>query len=507
MGIVKRQSIKYTFISVIGSMIGALSILYIYPLSIENYGLSQAVANFSLFLVPFIGFNANAVVINFYNPQKKDPNSILLLGFLLSAIFSVIFLIVYFLVIKPNLHNLEHLGINPHVFRDNSTYILAIGILLVFIGTLNSHSNNLRRAVVPNILINIGLKVFTPILILGTYYKIIDSDQIPLGMMIFYASIFILLFLYVWRLGGLPHQISLGDFANFQDKTILKYTLISGLTGLASIVATKIDIIAISGIKSLSDVGKYSLPYFMASLIEIPLGGIASISSPLISQFLKNNQQIELDSLLKKASNSLFLSGTIIFTLLYAIFPDLILISNKPQVFQDGLMIFIIVGAAKLIDMVTSLNTQAISYSKHYTYNLYFVIITSICNLFFTYYFTKTYGIIGTAFSILFSITLFNALKFWVLYLKMNLNPFSKSTLIILGIFVFQILLISNLPLTFAPLINIVLKSIIVFGTFLLLITWLRPSEDVNELLYGKNGVLKNGLSIKKIKELLGFKK
>ena len=90
-------------------MIGALSILYIYPLSIEDYGLSQAIANFSLFLVPFIGFNANAVVINFYNPHKKDPNSILLLGFFLSAIFSVIFLIVYFLVIKPNLHNLERL--------------------------------------------------------------------------------------------------------------------------------------------------------------------------------------------------------------------------------------------------------------------------------------------------------------------------------------------------------------------------------------------------------------
>lgn len=486
-------------------MIGALSILYIYPLSIENYGLSQAIGNFSLFLVPFIGFNANAVVINFYDHNKKDPNTILLLGFFLSAIFSVIFLIFYFLLIKPNLNSLTLLGVNPAVFNTYSFYILAMGILMVFIGTLNNQSNNLRRAVIPNLLSNVGLKIFTPLLILGTYFGIIEKDQIPMGLLVFYVLIFVLLSLYLWNLGGFPKKVSLMDIQYFKNSAVLKYSLISGLTGIASILATKIDIIAISGIKSLEDVGKYSLPYFMASLIEIPLGGIASISSPLISQYLKNDQHFELDTLLKKASNSLFLSGIFIFTVLYAIFPDLILISNKPQVFRDGLVIFIIIGVAKLIDMVTSLNTQTVSYSKYYSFNLYFVIITAISNLFFTLYFTKKYGIIGTSISILLSIIIFNFLKFLILKIKLNLNPFSKSTLIIVAIFAIEIILINNLNLTFAPLVNIVIKGSIILGVFLLLIRVLKPSDDVHELLFGQNGILTNALNWKKIKENLGL--
>ncbi|MES2517139.1 MAG: polysaccharide biosynthesis C-terminal domain-containing protein [Bacteroidota bacterium] len=482
-----------------------MSILYIYPLSIENYGLSQAIGNFSLFLVPFIGFNANAVVINFYDQKKKDPNTILLLGFFLSAIFSVVFLILYFIVIKPNLSSLTLLGVNPSVFNDYSFYILLMSILMVFIGTLNNHSNNLRRAVIPNLLSNVGLKIFTPLLILGTYFGIIEKDQIPLGLLIFYLLVFILLGLYLWSLGGFPKTISLIDIQYFKNNAVLKYAVVSGFTGIASILATKIDIIAISGIKSLEDVGKYSLPYFMASLIEIPLGGIASISSPLISQYLKNDQHLELDTLLKKASNSLFLSGIFIFTVLYAIFPDLILISNKPQVFRDGLFIFIIIGIAKLIDMVTSLNTQTVSYSKYYSYNLYFVVITAISNLFFTLYFTKKYGIIGTSISILLSIIIFNLLKFLILKIKLNLNPFSKSTLIIIAIFAIEIILINNLNLTFAPLINIAVKGTIIFSLFLLLVRIFKPSDDVHELLFGKNGVLTNALNWKKIKENIGL--
>lgn len=505
MGIVKRQSIKYTIISVMGSMIGALSILYIYPLNIENYGLSQAIANFSLFLVPFIGFNANAVVINYYNPHKKDPNDILLLGFFLSACFAVLFLAIYWIFIKPNLSSLALIGINPAVFQDNAFYILAISIAMVFIGTLNNHSNNLRRAVVPNVLNNVGLKVITPLLILGTYLKVIEKEQIPVGLLFFYLSVFVLLFVYVWKLGGFPQKFTRIDFSYFKKNDVLKYAIISGLTGLASIVATKIDIIAISGIKSLADVGKYSLPYFMASLIEIPMGGIASISGPLISQHLKNNEMVALDELLKKASNSLFLSGVFIFIILYAIFPDLILISNKPAVFEDGLIIFTVIGVAKLIDMVTSLNTHTISYSKYYTYNLYFVIITSLSNLFFTYYFTKNYGIVGTSISILLSITVFNALKFLVLRIKMNLNPFSKSTLRIIAIFVILIILINFLTLTFTPLINIIVKGGIIFMVFLGLVKILKPSDDVDELLFGNKGVLSKGLNLKRIKEMLGL--
>ena len=393
----------------------------------------------------------------------------------------------------------------PKVFENNDIFILAIGVCMLFIGVLNNHSNNLRRAVVPNLLNNVGLKMFLPILILGVFYNIVDKSFIPIGLLIFYFSILTILIFYVKFLGGFPSNWSEISFDFLKDRKINHYLFIAGFTGIASILATKIDIIAISGIKNLSDVGKYSLPYFMASLIEIPMGGIASISGPLIALHLKNNDFPALDILLKKASNSLFLAGVVIFVLLYAIFPDLALLSNKPEAFQNGLIIFAVIGIAKLIDMVTSLNTHAISYSKYYSYNLYFVAITAIINLYFTFHLTRKYGIIGTSLSILISLFVFNLCKIILLRVKMNLSPFSKSTLLIIGIFLFQMALIHFLQFNFTPIINIVLKGTIIGFTFLLLLKFIKPNDDIDDLLFGKDGVLNNGLNIAKLKKTIGF--
>lgn len=491
--------------SVIGSLIGALSILYVYPLSLENYGLSQAIYSFSVFLIPFLGFNSSSIIINNYDPQSENPNKVLIYGFCFASIFATLFIVLYYIVFRRYLYLLGLVGLNPKVFENNDIFILAIGVCMLFIGVLNNHSNNLRRAVVPNLLNNVGLKMFLPILILGVFYNIVDKSFIPIGLLIFYFSILTILIFYVKFLGGFPSNWSEISFDFLKDRKINHYLFIAGFTGIASILATKIDIIAISGIKNLSDVGKYSLPYFMASLIEIPMGGIASISGPLIALHLKNNDFPALDILLKKASNSLFLAGVVIFVLLYAIFPDLALLSNKPEAFQNGLIIFAVIGMAKLIDMVTSLNTHAISYSKYYSYNLYFVAITAIINLYFTFHLTRKYGIIGTSLSILISLFVFNLCKIILLRVKMNLSPFSKSTLLIIGIFLFQMALIHFLQFNFTPIINIVLKGTIIGFTFLLLLKFIKPNDDIDDLLFGKDGVLNNGLNIAKLKKTIGF--
>lgn len=480
-------------------MIGSLSVLYIYPLNIESVGLAQTIINFGLFLSPFIGFSTNSLVIKFFDRNSKEPNSILIVTLFISLIYVILFMTLYYVVILPNLDSLSFLGYNPEIFKNNSSFIIAIGICIVFITILNNQSNNLHRAVIPNLFYNVGLKIFMPILILGSYFKLLGKQQIPIGILLFYICLLIVMIFYVKKLKGLPQKIDLTSLNNFNFRQIFSYSIITGLTGLASIFATKIDIISIAGLKGLAEVGKYSLPFFIASLIEIPMGGIASISSPLIANHLNHNEYLELSILLKKASNALFLIGSLIFVLLYAIFVDLTFLSRKPEVFESGLEIFVVIGIAKMIDMATSLNSQTLNYSQYYAYNLYFVIITAIANLFFTIYFTKYYGIVGTSYAILFSIVLYNALKSIILKIKLNLNPFSKSTFLILLILILQIVLVNLLKINFNPLINIVIKSIVVVFSFIFL-TWIfKPSDDIDDLIFGSKGIFKNGLNLKKI--------
>lgn len=191
--------------------------------------------------------------------------------------------------------------------------------------------------------------------------------------------------------------------------------------------------------------------------------------------------------------------------MIFAIFTDLAKLSNKPEAFQNGLFIFAIIGLAKLFDMVTSLNTHAISYSKYYSFNLYFVILTAFINLFFTFHLTRKFGIIGTSLSILIALVVFNVCKLILLKVKMNLSPFSKSTLIIVGIFLFQMLLINFLHFNFTPIINIIVKESIIIISFLLFIKFLKPNDDIDALLFGQEGLLTGGFKISNIRKMIGI--
>lgn len=499
MGVVIRQSIKVTIINTIGSIIGALSVLFIYPLKIETYGLSQAILNFSLFLMPFISFGTIPIVLKFFNKRQKSSNIIIVIAAALTVLFGLIFLVLFLVFLRPNVSSLNVLHLKTQLIEEYGWNIVGITFLMVLNSILISQSYNYERASIPNLLNNVSLKIFLPIVIISNYFGFVSQAQIPSLILYFHFTIFVILFFYVKKLGGIPSDFKALSQKEVALSSVVKASTIYGLTNLAGALATKIDVISIVGLQSLTDVGKYSLPFFMASLIEIPLGGISSISSSFIVQHLVNHEYKELDLLLKKASNSLFLVGSFIFIILFSIFEDLVNLSSNPAIFQSGFYIFIIIGLSKLIDMVFSLNNYALSYSKYYTYNIYFVSIISILNLFLTYYFTKNYGIVGTSFSILITVTVYNCMKFAFLKYKLNLNPFTKSTLKLIFIFLLLLTLSYFVNLNFSPLINIFCRGVLFSFLFLVCLKLFKPVEEIDILLFGKQGILLNYKNIIKI--------
>lgn len=77
MGVIQRQSLKYTAVNFIGTFIGFLSVVFIYPLDIEIYGDFQAIFGFAVLLVPLLGFGIQAAIVKFYPifVQKKEANN------------------------------------------------------------------------------------------------------------------------------------------------------------------------------------------------------------------------------------------------------------------------------------------------------------------------------------------------------------------------------------------------------------------------------------------------
>ncbi len=505
MGIVVRQSIKYSILSAFGSLLGALSVLFIYPLNLNHYGFANGINSLIVFAGPVLGFSCNAIITKYHHSKQVSSTQVFKIASIFTLILSAIIIGLIFIFEESLFQFLQSKGFETSFFHQNLTTILSGGFCLALISLLTNLSANFQRTVVPNLILNLGIKFVFPFMILGTYFAVIQVKTIPYLINLYYVFALIALIGYVRKLKAFENFFQEKIQWKKLPKGLFSFTLISGFIGLANLLANKLDIISLAGLGTMADIGKYSIIFFIASFIEIPMAGISSISAPIIAKHFARDELQELNKLLKKVSDTLFLAGTFLFTIILSVFTNLGDLSGHTDLFQQGILVFYILGFAKLIDMVTSLNTHAISYSKIYHYNLYFVIISAIVNIFLSFYLTKTMGIIGTSLSILCSVSLFNLLKFIVLKVKFGLNPFSLKTLKILVILILQISIIHFLHFNIQTIYAIFINGMVALCSFLFLLKVINPDPEWNEKLYAKDGILRNLLNIKYIRKNLGL--
>ena len=102
--------------------------------------------------------------------------------------------------------------------------------------------------------------------------------------------------------------------------------------------------------------------------------------------------------------------------------------------------------------------------------------LTVILNIIFI----PLYGLKGTAFATLLSITLYSLSKLLFVVKRMKLFPFTSKTITAFGILIGCFLLFYFWEFPFHPIINIGLKSIFVSFIYLFLNYKLKLSDDIN---------------------------
>jgi O-antigen/teichoic acid export membrane protein len=238
----------------------------------------------------------------------------------------------------------------------------------------------------------------------------------------------------------------------------------SGLNALSANVTVRIDAIMIPLLLSLSSNGTYLILMFISNTIGIPNTSLNQIASPVVSESLENGDMQNIDNIYKKTSLNSFIIGAILFIILWAILPDIVSFMAKNNEIQPYLFVFFYLGIAKLIDMLTSVNTYIIIYSKYYRYNLLFLSTLAFLNIVLNYILILDYGIVGAAMATAISMALYNIFKLIFIQIKFNLFPFTKSTLSIVLISILVFFISTKLPNSEYALANLVYNSRISFS-------------------------------------------
>lgn len=486
MGVILRQGLKHSAVTLLATAIGMVNALFIYTafLTPTEFGLFQYIINWAKTITPFLALGMGAVATRFYpNFQDKDEKNN---GFLFFLLLIPLLAFFTFLVFSYFFQTTIYQQIAEHedyeLLRTYLPYTLLLILALLIGEIVSSYTLNLKRIVVPEIFNNLWLKITIPLIAISYYYDYLTFPNFMQGLVICYFIAAIGVFGYLWSLGGANLRPNWAFFNKKTNKEIQSFATFTVLGGMGTYLATQIDTIMVGSYIDMDNTAIYGVAANISVVIGIPLRSIFTIATPIIASSFNTNDLGNIKNLYNKSSINLLVIGILLFTGIWASVDLLFQIIPKGEIYATGKYIILFLGLAKLVDMVTSINTHIIVYSQYYKFNLYFSLLLAVINISLNVLLIPKYGLVGAAISTLISMILFNIIKVIFVWIKFKMQPFSLSMIwvLLLGLIAYASTLV--LPKTGNAFIDIVINSIMITLIYVPSILYFNLSDDLTKV-------------------------
>ena len=151
-----------------------------------------------------------------------------------------------------------------------------------------------------------------------------------------------------------------------------------------------------------------------------------------------------------------------------------------PKEYSGGIAVVFMIGLSKYFDLILGNNNAIIFNSKYYKTVLFLGLFLAFLTLILNMIFIPPYGIMGSAFATLLSITAYSLAKLMFVVKKMKLYPFTIQTVYLLLITTGLFLVFSFWQFDFNPFLAIILKSILMTICYIYINYKCKISSDIN---------------------------
>jgi O-antigen/teichoic acid export membrane protein len=179
---------------------------------------------------------------------------------------------------------------------------------------------------------------------------------------------------------------------------------------------------------ALTKLAVYSLAQNVANIIQAPQRGIISASIAHLSKAWKDKKMPTLQRIYQRSSINQLIFSCGLYVLIVINFIDAVHSFHLKESYLNGFYVFLLLGATKIVDMGTGVNSQIIGTSTYWRFEMISGIILLSIMLPLNYFLTKDYDIVGTALAGLISITIYNLIRIIFLWVKFKLFPFTLQT-------------------------------------------------------------------------------
>jgi O-antigen/teichoic acid export membrane protein len=478
LGIVLKQSFINTLIVYLAFAIGGVNVLFLYTrfLDGEYYGLVTFLLSAANLLMPITAFGVQYTIVKFYSSYEskierdKFLNLALILPLLIAIplgfLGNVFYEQISLLLSEKNA-----------VIKDYTYIIYLVAIATAYFEVFYAWSKVQLRSVFGNFIKEMYNRLAVMALLFCVYFEFITEVEFIYYLTGAYFLRLLIMMLYAFKLYFPKITFSLPS--NYKE--IFKYSLYIILAGSAGAILLDIDKVMIPSKEEIALAAYYSVAVFIGTAIEAPGRAMLQILQPLTSKAINENNFTEINKLYKQSSINLLLVCGLFFLLVNLNIQELFKL--LPQEYSGGKWVVLMISGAKLYKMFLGINGEIIMNSKYYKMLLPLAIGMALSVILLNDWLIDLYSTDGAAISTLVVILFFSTIKLWYVKRKFSITPYSKKTgqLIVLIILVFVSFYFWNFQ--FHPIVNIILKTVLISVIYLFTVIKLEISLDINKLL------------------------
>lgn len=480
MGIVLNQSLKNTIITYIGFGIGAINTIFLYPyfLGATYYALTNYILSASSIVMPLLAFGMQNTLVKFYSQCKTEEDEDRFLSF--SVVFPLVLSIPLLLLGWLFFDEIAlYLSRENPIVKEYLWLIPFTGLCMAYFEIFYAWARVHMHSVFGNFIKEVGLRVFSLFTLIAIYYHWITIVQFVYVTAGIYLLALIVTMLYAFYLKTPRFQIGLPH--NFKD--IVVYTFFIILSGSVATLLLDIDKIMLNQYIKIENIAYYSIATYIALVISVPSRAMHQIVYPITAKLMHEDKQEELNDLYKKTSINLQIVGGFVMLCIFVNINQLY--EMVPKEYSGGILVVFMIGLSKYFDLILGNNNAIIFNTKYYRAVLFLGVVLVLLTVALNMIFIPLYGIIGSAFATLLSITLYSLAKLMFVVKRLHLYPFTKQTIysMVLTFALFVVFYFWQFP--FNPIIAIGLKSVLVTVAYVYLNYKFELSLQINQVIDG----------------------
>lgn len=477
MGIIINQSFKNMVTTYLGFGIGAINTLFLftYFLEKEYYGLVSFLLSAANLIWPLMAFGVHNTLVKFYTSYKTKPDRDKLLTLVLSLpiLVSLILGLIGYFGYSYLLHYFENGNelVQPYIWL-----IFLIALATAYFEVFFAWSKVHYKSVFGNFMKEVFHRLCITILLMAVYYKLITVDTFIYAM----AGVFVL------RMGIMKiyaYSLYLPKF-RFQlpnnSVSVFKYSALILIAGSVAMILLDLDKVMIEHYLPIENVAIYGIAVYIATVISVPQKAMHQIVHPLTATMLNEKDKTGLADIYKRSSLTLLVISALIFILIIVNLNQLYALI--PEEYQISTFIVLLISLVKLYDNILGNNNSILFNSDYYRLVLVVGVVLAVMAFIFNILLIPAYGILGAAIATFLAFFIYNTSKIFIVINKFKMHPFTPNTWIIL---LFTALLTAGFyywEFSFHPIINIILKSLLVAIAYLGVALKFEFSSDVNQL-------------------------